>query len=129
MMFTGCIKNGKNTAPRPLPLPGQPALPPGLIQAYPDFVAGAGYVIPGAFVEDLYLASLKTRLLPVEDAFTTGYCAKRIGLHPPLHDERFSCGQMVTNQCSMKHMFTGHKVTPSMQVEIMEKMKNGQCGP
>ena len=31
------------------------------------------YLIPGAFISDLYIATLSTRFIPVEDAFTTGY--------------------------------------------------------
>ena len=31
------------------------------------------YLIPGAFVSDLYMATLSTKFIPVEDAFTTGY--------------------------------------------------------
>lgn len=45
---------------------------------HPEFVAGAGYIIPGRIISDLYLATLSTRLIPVEDAFTTGYCAKKV---------------------------------------------------
>ena len=85
--------------------------------ALPEFVAGAGYVLPGRFVPQLYLASLATRFIPVEDAFTTGYAAQKVGLHPPVHDVRFSCGEMVTeaSKCRMAHKFTGHKVTPDLQ--------------
>ena len=31
------------------------------------------YLIPGAFISDLYIATLSTKFIPVEDAFTTGY--------------------------------------------------------
>jgi len=29
------------------------------------------------------------RFIPVEDAYATGYCATKIGIHPPHHDNRF----------------------------------------
>ena len=31
------------------------------------------YLIHGAFISDLYIATLSTKFIPVEDAFTTGY--------------------------------------------------------
>ena len=55
----GCIKNGVG-APQPIPsgnIPGQVSFKPG----HPEFVAGAGYVVPGKFAAELYLASLSTR--------------------------------------------------------------------
>ena len=53
------------------------------------------------------------------------YSAKKIGLHPPHHDWRFSCGQMVSKKddCEMSRMFTGHKVTPDLQYEIWETLQ------
>ena len=53
------------------------------------------------------------------------YVARKIGLHPPHHDWRFSCGQMVskTDDCEMSRMFTGHKVTPELQYSIWEMLQ------
>ena len=84
----GCIKNGPQSAFQPLADPDNPMDPAQLPPAHPAFVAGAGYVISGQLVQDLYLASLETRLFPVEDVFTTAHVARRIGVHPPIHDTR-----------------------------------------
>ena len=35
---------------------------------------------------------------------------------------RFSCGQMVLDECDMKGQLTGHKVTPDRQFTIFEKL-------
>ena len=35
---------------------------------------------------------------------------------------RFSCGQMVLEECDMKDTFTGHKVSPERQYAIYEKL-------
>ena len=94
--------------------------------ALPEFTAGAGYLLPGNFVHNLYLASLSTKFIPVEDAFTTGYCAIKIGLHPPINDRRFSCGQLVIKDCDMIGRFTGHKVTPERMFSIYEQLKEKQ---
>ena len=73
-LLPGCIKNSPLNAPQPLPSANNPLPLPSLPQAHPLFTAGAGYIIPNSNknVELLYLASLETRLLPVEDVYTTG---------------------------------------------------------
>ena len=100
--------------------------------AFPEFTAGAGYVIPGRFAGRLYDTSLTVKFLPVEDVFTTGFTAKKIGLYT-LHDQRFSCGQMVQREtiCSMADKFNGHKVTPQLQMHLMKEADNGfrNCPP
>ena len=68
-----------------------------------------------------------TKLLPVEDAYTTGFCAKKIGSHPPVNDPRFSCGQLVEKDCDMAKLFTGHKVTPERMWIIYQKLQKGIC--
>ncbi len=78
---SGCIKNSPAGSFLPVASYSSsdsvPALSPlRLPPAHPAFTAGAGYVLPGAAVQDLYLASLNTRLLPIEDVFTTGHCAR-----------------------------------------------------
>ena len=113
------------TAPQPIPaaVPGsKTGSVPRFKPAFPEFTAGAGYVIPGQFAGKLYDASLTVKFLPVEDVFTTGFTAKKIGLYTQ-HDPRFSCGQMVQREtvCSMADKFNGHKVTPDLQRELMKQ--------
>ena len=95
--------------------------------ALPQFTAGAGYLIPGRFASQLYMASLETKLIPVEDAYTTGFCALKIGLHPPANDPRFSCGQLVEDDCDMSTKFTGHKVTPERMFSMFETLSEHLC--
>jgi len=123
----GCIKNSPLNSPLPIPQEGFPEI--SLMKpALPQFTAGAGYLIPGRFASQLYMASLETKLIPVEDAYTTGFCAKKIGLHPPTNDRRFSCGQLLDNDCDMSRKFTGHKVTPERMYSIHESLMNNLCG-
>ena len=121
------MKNSPLNSPQPIPKPGQEPKISLMRPALPQFVAGAGYLIPGNFVPELYSASLSTKSIPVEDAYTTGYCAKKVGIHPPQNDIRFSCGQLVENDCEMKTKFTGHKVTPERMWIIDEKLSQGYC--
>ena len=62
---------------------------------HPLFTAGAGYVLSGDLMEPLYRASLDIRLVRVEDAFLTGYCARVVGDVRKYHNTHFSCGELV----------------------------------
>ncbi|CAL4121747.1 unnamed protein product [Meganyctiphanes norvegica] len=112
----GCIKQRKAflpvNAPAGMPMP----------QAHPDFVAGAGYVISGDIVAPLYSSSLRRRIIPVEDVYVTGHLAATVGAHPPHHDERFSCGELVPHDCLMVQLFTGHKISPTRMKQIWGKL-------
>ena len=89
-VITGCVKNGQGGAPQPVGPSGVP-----FKTVHPLFTAGAGYVISGDLMEPLYRASLDIRLVKVEDAFLTGYCARRVGDIKKIHNDKFSCGQLV----------------------------------
>ncbi|KAK7079561.1 Beta-1,3-galactosyltransferase 5 [Halocaridina rubra] len=122
--MTGCIKQKK--AFRPVNAsPGLP-MPP----AHPPFLAGAGYVISGDVLGELYKVSLQTRMIPVEDVYVTAHLARQIGVHPPVHDARFSCGEMVMEDCDLAQLFTGHRITPDRMYQIWEKLNpNGITSP
>ncbi|XP_022236360.1 beta-1,3-galactosyltransferase 1-like [Limulus polyphemus] len=124
--IVGCIKNHVG---QPVMIKAAKAVydfHPSLPSPHPPFVAGAGYVISGKAIGDLYSTAVRTRYLSVEDAFITGHCARKIGLFPE-HDDRFSCGEAVTSVCKMINKFTGHKVTPSKQKDIWKKLKDLSC--
>ena len=72
-MITGCVKNGPGGAPQPLAPHGLP-----FKTVHPLFTAGAGYVLSGDLLGPLYLASLDIKIVRVEDAFLTGYCARAV---------------------------------------------------
>ena len=77
-VITGCVKNDPNGPHKPLAAGGQaPPLP--FKSVHPLFMAGAGYVLTGDLVMPLFTASLDIRLVRVEDAFLTGYCARKVG--------------------------------------------------
>lgn len=128
IFVSGCIKNSPLNSPLPISAAGQNIDVSLMKPALPEFVAGAGYLVPGKFVADLYVASLSTKPIPVEDAYTTGFCARKIGAHPPLNDARFSCGQIVAEDCEMQTKFTGHKINPERMWSIQDKLEKGFCG-
>ena len=61
----------------------------------------SGYVFSGFLAKELYEASLRLRIIPVEDVYVSGHLAAKVGAHPPLHDPKFSCGEMIINDCDM----------------------------
>lgn len=121
-VITGCIKNGPNGAPQPVNSAGIKFKP-----VHPPFTAGAGYVVSGNLIELLYRASLAIKIIRVEDAFLTGYCAKAVGDVEKHHDNQFSCGELVARDCDMTNKMTGHKVTPERMKLINKKLENNLC--
>jgi len=126
-VITGCVKNDPNGPHKPVAAGGQPlpALP--FRSVHPLFMAGAGYVISGDLVMPLFTASLDISLVRVEDAFLTGYCARRVGGVHKVHHEKFSCGELVSGDCDLAGRFTGHKVTPSRMKRIHDTISEGKC--
>ncbi|KAG7161061.1 Beta-1-3-galactosyltransferase 1-like 7 [Homarus americanus] len=89
-----------------------------------------GYIMSGDIVKDLYSASLNTRIIPVEDVYVTAHLARSIGVHPPVHDNRFTCGEMVNDDCDLVQVFTGHRITPERMYHIWDKLNpNGITSP
>ena len=92
-VITGCVKNDPHGPHQPLAAGGQPAPALPFKSVHPLFMAGAGYVLtgesftlfyfsfdrPGDLVMPLFTASLDISLVRVEDAFLTGYCARKVG--------------------------------------------------
>jgi len=121
-VITGCVKNGPGGAPQPLAPHGVP-----FKSVHPLFTAGAGYVLSGDLLEPLYRASLDIRLVRVEDAFLTGYCARKVGDVKKHHNPHFSCGELVDRDCRMSTSYTGHKITPDRMRMVHGKISKGQC--
>lgn len=119
----GCIKQSR--APAPFDRHGV-QVP--MVIGHPPFVAGAGYVLSGDIVADLYQVALRKTLVPVEDAFITAYCAQDIGIRPS-HYDGFNCGEPVFDDCHMRYKFVGHHVNPQRQSQIWNALhsKDSTC--
>jgi len=113
-VITGCIK--QYAAPRPA---GPAGLRPP--SGHPLFAAGAGYVLSGGLLADLVAAARRLPLLPVEDVFVTGYCARLAGAWPPRHHPGFSCGGALVDDCDLVDLFNGHRISPARQYLIWER--------
>ena len=44
-----------------------------------------------------------------------------------VHHDKFSCGELVGQDCDMAKRFTGHKVTPSRMQRIHDAITEGKC--
>lgn len=119
----GCIKQLKSLMPF-----NKDGLQVAMVMGHPPFVAGAGYVLSGDIVSELYDAAQKQHLVPVEDAFITAYCAKVIGV-APTHYEGFNCGEPLIDECLMKSKFVAHHVAPEKQLHIWRLLHDagGSC--
>jgi hypothetical protein len=84
--------------PKAIGANGQPA-PNG----WPDFAAGAGYLMTGRLAAELYQAANRVgKPSKMEDIFVTAQCAQLVpGAHPPKHDPRFTCGGVVQDDCRL----------------------------
>lgn len=126
--LVGCVKTH---AAYPIKMKKSKAIPIlSLPYGHPTFLAGAGYIMSNDIVEPLYQISQSLKIVPVEDVFITGHCAKAIGVLPE-HNSRFSCGEVVKDPCILaKTMFTGHRMIAEKQEEIWDLINDPkQCNP
>lgn len=99
---------------------------------HPTYVSGTSYVMTNDIVELLYKKSQQLKLIPMEDVFITGYCAKSLGLIPE-HNSQFSCGDAVRDLCTLGHsMFSGNHITAEKQeviwnvIQDVKRCKTGE---
>jgi len=115
----GCIKNGPQGAPMPVSASGMQ-----FRSVHPPFTAGAGYIIAADILPRISSISQNIKIIRVEDAFITGYCASRLDTVNRVHNNQFSCGQIVNRNCDMKELFTGHKIDPDRMRDIHAQLQS-----
>lgn len=76
--------------------------------SYPDYTAGAGYVVSGDVAERIYHATLTLNAsLYIDDVFM-GICANAIGVSPQEHLFFSGEGKAPYHPCIYDHMMTSH---------------------
>lgn len=76
--------------------------------SYPDYTAGAGYVVSGDVAAKIYQATLVLNSsLYIDDVFM-GMCAKAIGVSPQEHVYFSGEGKALYHPCIYAHMITSH---------------------
>lgn len=75
---------------------------------YPDYTAGAGYVVSGDVAERVYHATLTLNAsLYIDDVFM-GICANAVGVAPQQHPFFSGEGKTPYHPCIYQHMMTSH---------------------
>lgn len=76
--------------------------------SYPDYTAGAGYVVSGDVAAKIYQASLVLKpSMYIDDVFM-GICAKAMGVFPQHHVYFSGEGKAPYHPCIYGHMITSH---------------------
>lgn len=76
--------------------------------SYPDYTAGAGYVVSGDVAERIYHATLTLNAsLYIDDVFM-GICANAVGVSPQEHFFFSGEGKAPSHPCIYDHMMTSH---------------------
>lgn len=76
--------------------------------SYPDYTAGAGYVVSGDVAAKIYRAALVLNSsLHIDDVFV-GMCAKTVGVAPRAHAYFSGQAKVLRHSCIYGHMITSH---------------------
>ena len=77
---------------------------------YPSYVSGGGFVMSKDITDKLFLQSLKTPLIPIDDAFV-GILLSGIGKKPTNSNRFRSWGGEESQKCYWWEAITHHKIT------------------
>ncbi|KAH8409468.1 hypothetical protein KR222_006332 [Zaprionus bogoriensis] len=88
---------------------------------FPSFTTGPAYVMTGSIVHDLYVRSLKTVYLKLEDVFTTGIVAQSLGIER-LHVNEFVNRRISFNPCNIRNAISVHMIKSNEQFDLWKKL-------
>ncbi|XP_066297180.1 beta-1,3-galactosyltransferase 1-like [Branchiostoma lanceolatum] len=94
---------------------------------YPDYLSGTGYVMSMGAVRRLYVTSLMTSPMPMEDVYM-GICAKKAGISPRDHSG-FTFHQFGFTVCTHRLIVTSHHYTPTELFTMWAALQSSpECG-
>ncbi|KAH8412183.1 hypothetical protein KR009_000351, partial [Drosophila setifemur] len=88
---------------------------------FPSFTTGPAYVLTGDIVHELYLRSLKTVYLKLEDVFTTGIVAQSLGIKRVQANE-FVNRRISFNPCNIRNAISVHMIKSNEQFDLWKKL-------
>lgn len=88
---------------------------------FPSFTTGPAYVLTGDVVHDLYMRSLKTVYLKLEDVFTTGIVAKSLDIKRVQANE-FVNRRISFNPCNIRNAISVHMIKSNEQFDLWKKL-------
>ncbi|EDW52079.1 beta-1,3-galactosyltransferase 2 [Drosophila sechellia] len=88
---------------------------------FPSFTTGPAYVLTGDIVHELYVRSLKTVYLKLEDVFTTGIVAKSLNVKRVQANE-FVNRRISFNPCNIRNAISVHMIKSNEQFDLWKKL-------
>ncbi|XP_037709473.1 acetylgalactosaminyl-O-glycosyl-glycoprotein beta-1,3-N-acetylglucosaminyltransferase [Drosophila subpulchrella] len=88
---------------------------------FPSFTTGPAYVLTGDIVHELYVRSLKTVYLKLEDVFTTGIVAKSLNIKRVQANE-FVNRRISFNPCNIRNAISVHMIKSNEQFDLWKKL-------
>ncbi|XP_046425582.1 beta-1,3-galactosyltransferase 5-like [Neodiprion fabricii] len=94
-------------------------------ERFPDFTTGPAYLLSSDVVPKLYVESLKQTYLKLEDVFTTGIVAHKLGIKRYQANEFFN-KRIPFNPCNIQRSVSIHMVKYSEQFDLWKKLLDGK---
>ncbi|XP_030383644.1 uncharacterized protein LOC115631121 [Scaptodrosophila lebanonensis] len=88
---------------------------------FPAFTTGPAYVMTGDIVHELYIRSLETVYLKLEDVFTTGIVAQQLGIKRVQVNE-FLNRRISFNPCNIRNAISVHMIKSNEQFDLWKKL-------
>ncbi|XP_033235252.1 beta-1,3-galactosyltransferase 5-like isoform X1 [Drosophila pseudoobscura] len=88
---------------------------------YPPFTTGPAYLLTGDIVHELYVQSLNTYYMPLEDVFITGIVAKRLKIRRE-HAKEFRNSRISFLPCNIRNAISVHKIKPIEQYNLWRNL-------
>ncbi|KAH8324475.1 hypothetical protein KR074_008096 [Drosophila pseudoananassae] len=88
---------------------------------FPSFTTGPAYVLTGDIVHELYVRSLKTVYLKLEDVFTTGIVAQALAIKRVQANE-FVNRRISFNPCNIRNAISVHMIKSNEQFDLWKKL-------
>ncbi|EZA49949.1 hypothetical protein DMN91_011836 [Ooceraea biroi] len=92
---------------------------------FPDFTTGPAYLLSNDTVRRLYNAALDQTYLKLEDVFTTGIVAHRLGIKRS-HANEFLNKRIQYTACNIQRGISIHMVKYSEQFDLWKKLLDGK---
>ena len=92
---------------------------------FPDFTTGPAYLLSRDVVNKLYEAALDQTYLKLEDVFTTGIVAHKLGIKRS-HANEFLNKRISYNPCNVQRGISIHMVKYSEQFDLWKKLLDGK---
>nr|XP_039262060.1 UDP-GlcNAc:betaGal beta-1,3-N-acetylglucosaminyltransferase 7-like [Styela clava] len=88
---------------------------------YPAYLSGGGFLLSGKLAVKFFLQTLKTRIIPIDDAFL-GILAESLGIEPK-NDRGFkSWGMRKVDPCRLSKIKTYHRASPKYLVKLWDDL-------